>query len=102
MADGKRGRPAGLNRKSIIMRSIEQLIVDGFFKTWRRSSEVAEQINNNIPNHWKQLSGKSCCWFLKRFGALKHEIIPNGRIKKWKQREENINDDNNGGKLGVS
>ena len=94
MADGKRGRPAGLTRKVIIHRAIEELIDGDFFTTWRKSSEVAVEINKHIPNHWGQLSTKGTGHHLKRYKQLEYTLdsvrVKSFRLKSMRGNENGI------------
>ena len=85
-------RPAGITRKAIIFDGIDSLIDEGYFSKWRKSSEVAERLNHNIPNHWTQLGSVSTGHFLKRNTRLKYKIGKD-RVKDWIIREEGEDDD---------
>ena len=90
LADGKVGRPKGLTRKKIINETILQLIEDGYFCKYRKSSEVASRINEKLPGHWSEITAKGTGHHLKRYDDLEY-VSDSMRVKSWiakKQKEE--------------
>ena len=82
MANGKVGRPKGLTRKKIIGDTIKQLIADGYFSEYRKSSEVSHLINEKLPNHWTTIGSKGTGHHLKRYKQLDFKE-DSTRVKSW-------------------
>lgn len=53
-------------RKALSNDAIQDLYDDGFFDKWRAASEIAIEINKNIPKYWGQVRAEAVRFIIQR------------------------------------